>query len=124
MERYMYSDLHKYFFVDFSIILYEWLAQLTYRKTKFQGGEPSCWTPKLIQQLQEVDNRALRAIKVWHENIMEGYITDFPVDTIRSYSDVEMDLFKGPRGRFMLSLQLSIKILICEKGILKMNSDD
>ena len=55
---------------------------------------------------------------------MEGYITDFIVDTVKYYSHAEREFFKGPRGRFMLSWQLSIKMLICEKGILKMNSDE
>ena len=57
-------------------------------------------------------------------HILEGYIIEFVVDTIRSYSDVEREFFKGPRGRFLLSLQLCIKMLIYEKVILKMNSKE
>ena len=44
----IYYDMHKYFFVEFLIILYEWLVQLTYQKINFQGGEPTYWTPELI----------------------------------------------------------------------------
>ena len=40
MGRHIYWDIHKYFFTEFPIILYEWLAQLTYQKRKSQGGEP------------------------------------------------------------------------------------
>ena len=58
------------------------------------------------------------------DNVFEGYIIDFVVDIVKSYSDIEMEFFQGPRGRFLLSLQLWIMILICEKGILKMNSDE
>ena len=94
---------------------------MTYQKTNFQGGELACSTRELIQKLQEVDNKESRVVKVCLDSILEGYITEFAVDTVKSYSDVEKELFKGPRGRFMLSLQLSIKIHICEKGILKMN---
>ena len=61
---------------------------------------------------------------MWIDKILEGYITEFVVDTIKSYNDVERNFFKGPRGIFLLSLQLWIKMLICEKGILKMNSDE
>ena len=65
-----------------------------------------------------------RAIEVWLNNILERLITKFVVNAVKSYSDAERDFFKGPRGRFLLSLQLWIKMFICEKGILKMNSDE
>ena len=55
------------------------------------------------------------------DNILEGYITEFAVDSTKSYNKEEMEFFNGPRGRFLLSLQLSIKMLVCEKGILKMH---
>ena len=54
----------------------------------------------------------------------EGYISEFAVDTVKYYSEAEREFLKAPRGMFLLSLQLSIKILIGEKGILNMNSDD
>ena len=80
--------------------------------------------PKLIEQLKEVYHRASRAVKVWIDIILEGYITEFTVDTVKSYSDAEREFFKGPRGIFLLSLELWIKILICEKGILKMKFEE
>ena len=55
------------------------------------------------------------------DSILEGYINEFVVDTTKSYSEVEREIFNGPRGRFLLCLQLSIKMLVCEKGILKMH---
>ena len=58
------------------------------------------------------------------DKILEGYNTDFVVYTIKSYRDMEREFFHGPRGRFLLSLQLWIKMLICEKGILKMNTEE
>ena len=78
----------------------------------------------MIQQLQVVDNKESRVDEVWLDSILEGYITEFAIDRIKSYNDAERELFKGPRGRFLLSLQLKSKMLICEKGILKMNSND
>ena len=53
---------------------------------------------------------------------MEGYITEFMVEIVKYYSDSEREFFNEPRDRFLLSLQLSIKMIICKKGILKMNS--
>ena len=82
----MHSGPHEYFFSKFSIILYEWLAYLTYRNTNFQGGEPTSWTPELIQELQEVDNRASQAVEIWLDSILEGYITNFTVDTTKYYN--------------------------------------
>ena len=52
---------------------------------------------------------------------MEGYITEFTIDTVKYYSATEREFFKGPRGRFLLSFQLSIKMLIYEKGISNKN---
>ena len=68
-----------------------------------------------------MDNKALRAIEVWLDSILKGYIIKFAVDTNKSYNELEQEFFNGPRGRFLLSLQLSIKMLVCEKGILKMH---
>ena len=77
--------------------------------------------PGSIQELQEIDNRASQAVEVWMDSILEGYITEFAVNTTKSYSKEEKEFFNGPKGRFLLSLQLSIKMLVCEKGILNMH---
>ena len=66
----------------------------------------------MIQQLQEVDNKASRVVEVWISTILEGYITEFMVDTFKYYSDIKREFFNGLRGRFLLSLQLFIKMLI------------
>ena len=58
LERYIHDSPHEYFFCKFPIILYEWLSRFTYKKINFQGGEPTSWTPELIQELQETDNKA------------------------------------------------------------------
>ena len=55
------------------------------------------------------------------DSILEGYITEFVVDTTKSYNEEEREFFSEPRGRFLLSLQLSIKMLVCEKVILKIH---
>ena len=70
LANYIHEIPHEYFFCEFPIILYEWLAQFTYKKTNFQGGEPTSWTLELIQELQETDNKASRAIEVWMDSIL------------------------------------------------------
>ena len=124
LENYMHDGPLKYFFSEFFIIFYDWLARLTYRKTNLQGGEPTRQTSELIQQFQEVDNKASRDVEVCIASILEGYITEFMVDIGKSYNNAEREFFSGPRGRFLLSLQLSIKMIIYEKDILKMNSTE
>ena len=121
LVRCIHENPHEYFFYEFPIILYEWLAWFTYNKTNFQGGEPTTWTPKLIQELQEIDNKASQVVEVCLDSILEGYIIEFAVDTTKSYNEVERELFNGPWVRFLLSLQLSIKMIVYEKGILKMH---
>ena len=81
------------------------------------------WTLELIQELQETNNKALQEVEVWLDSILEGYITEFAFDTNKSFSEVERDFFNGPRGRFLLSLELAIKQLVCEKGIMKMDQE-
>ena len=77
----------------------------------------------MIQELQETDNKASRAVEVWLDSILEGYITDFAFDTNNSFSEAEREFFNGPQGRFLLSLQLFIKHLVYEKAILKMDQE-
>ena len=105
------------------MLLHEWLENFAKWKIKFQGGEPTSWTPKLIQALQETNNKESWVVEVWLDSIFEGYITEFVVDTNKSFSEAEREFFSGPCGRFLLSLQLSIKKLVCEKGILKMDQE-
>jgi hypothetical protein len=45
----------------------------------------------------------------WLDSILGGYITEFVVDCIQSYSVTEKEFFKGPRERFLESLGKWIK---------------
>ena len=123
LEKYIHDGPHEFFFSKFPIILYKCLARFTYRKKNFQGGESTSWTPELIQELQETNNKASQVFEAWLDNILEGYITEFAVETNKSFSEAEREFFNGSRGRLLLSLQLSIKQLVCEKGILKMDQE-
>jgi hypothetical protein len=63
------------------------------------------------------------AVDFWLDNIVVGFITEFAVDTTKSYNIEEKDLLRGPRGRYIISLYTSIKILLYNKGVMKMSSD-
>ena len=51
LAEYIHDGPHEYFFSEFPIIFYEWSTRFTYQKINFQGGEPTSWTPELIQEL-------------------------------------------------------------------------
>ena len=84
----------------------------------FQGGEPTEWTPLLIEWLKRINNPISRAMDFLVDIIIKGYITEFVVDTITSYSEAERKNFQGPRSRYLSLWKTCIKMLICEKGIL------
>ena len=54
----------------------------------------------------------------------EGFITEFAVDQRKSFSKAEMYFFKGYCGRYLNSLNLSLKMLLYEKGVLDIFSDE
>jgi hypothetical protein len=62
-------------------------------------------------------------VYLWLNSILGGYITDFVVDCTQSYSVTKRDLFKGPPGRYLSTLSLWIKMLLCDKNVMKMESD-
>ena len=123
MDRYIHNGPHKWFFCEFPVLLHEWSENFAKWKTKFEGREPTSWTPELIQELHETSNKASREVEVWLDSILEGYIIEFAVDTNKYFSEEERDFFSGPRGILLLSLQLLIKKLVYEKGILKMDQE-
>jgi hypothetical protein len=70
-----------------------------------------------------VNNKFIRAVDFWLDNIVVGFITEFAVDTVKSYSTAEQEFLHGPQGRYIRSLYTSIKILLYNKGVMIMESD-
>ena len=89
LDRYIHDGPHEWHFCEFLVLFHEWLTKFTKRKMNFQGGELTSWTVELIQVLQETSNKALWVVEVWLDSILEGYITEFAVDTNKSFSEVE-----------------------------------
>jgi len=122
LQRYLFTDMHEIFFVEFPIIFHEWLSRITDRKNCFKGDQSTRWNPVLINRLKIISNSIYRAVDYWFDSILGGYITEFAVDTVKSYSAAEREFFQGPRGKFLNSLMWT-KMLLCEKGVLIMESD-
>jgi hypothetical protein len=70
-----------------------------------------------------VNNKFTRVVDFWLDSIVAGFIIEFEVDTMKSYSAIEKEFLHGPQGRYIQSLYISIKILLYNKGVMKMESD-
>ena len=121
VDEYIYSDIHEIFFVEFPIILHEWLSRLVTKKTNFQRRETVEWSDQLVREVTSISNTISRAVDFWVDSILQGYITEFAVDTITSYSEAERNFFQGPRRRYLLRISTRIKMLAYEKGILQLS---
>jgi hypothetical protein len=58
------------------------------------------------------------------ERITVGFITEFAVDTTNSYTAAQKDFLKVPKGRYIRSLYMSINILLHDKCVMTMESDN
>ena len=71
-----------------------------------------------------MNNKFTHAIYFWLDSILAGFITEFVVEIVKSYSIAEQEFLRGPRGRYIRSLYTSIKILLYNKGVMTMESDN
>ena len=96
---------------------------MTERKKNFKEDPLPDWTPERIKPLKSVNNEISRAVDFWTTRTLEAYVTEFAIDTQTSFSEAERRFFKGPRGKYLNSLNLRLKILFPEKGIFLLQSD-
>ena len=89
LDDYIYSDIHEIFFVEFLILLHEWLVGLASRRTNYQTREITEWSDQLIQEVTSVSNVVSRDVDFWVDSILQGYITEFAIDTVTSYSEAK-----------------------------------
>ena len=60
----------------------------------------------------------------WLASVLEGLVTKFAVDQRKRLNETKWYFFKGYRGKYLKSLKLSIKMLLHEKGVMDMISDE
>jgi hypothetical protein len=99
--------------------LYEWLSRLVDTQFDIRSRPPVVWISTLIKKFKRVDNVVSRAVDLWFDRTIGGYISGFSIDIIESYSQEETYFFKGPRGKFLHFLKLKIKLLLHENNIMK-----
>jgi hypothetical protein len=93
LDKYVFSDLHEVFFCDFPHVLQEWLLRLkdNHPTNRIRQIE---WNPVEITQLQQVNNKFTRAVDFWLDSIVAGFITEFAVDTAKSYNATEKEFLR------------------------------
>ena len=117
LQKHIFTDLHEIFLVTYANELYDWLSKLT-DKHVFKNKRNIVWTLELIHTVKSVDNPISQVVDFWLAIFLEGFITDFEVDQRNIFSEVERYFFKGYRGKYLSSLNLSIKMLLHEKGVM------
>jgi hypothetical protein len=119
LGRYIFTDIHNIFFGGVHKELYERLARLEDTHLEIISRPPMVWIATLIKKVKRVDNVVSRATDLWFDITIGGYITEFAIDRVESYSQEDRYFFKGPRGKFLHFLKLKIKMLLHENNILK-----
>jgi hypothetical protein len=70
-----------------------------------------------------ISNKVSCAVDFWLNNVLGGFITKIVIDCTQYYSVIEREFFKGLREIYLSALSTSIKMLLCEKKVMKMESD-
>ena len=122
LQRYIFANLHESFFATFPGELHAWLSRLGDNETFSRRVRPTEWTPKEIQRLERIDNPISRVVDYWLNSLLERFVTEFTMDMLKAYSEVEQYFFKGYWGKYLKSLTLCIKMLLCEKGKLRIDA--
>lgn len=114
-------EIHEILFMSFSSELYEWIMRLADSHGRCKLDQPIVWTPELVRRLEASEDKITRAVDHWLDQIRRGFITEFAIDTTVSYSEVERHFLKGPRGKYVKSLNTWIKMLLCEKWVMRIH---
>ena len=112
MGRYIFTDIHEIFFEGIHKEIYKWLATLADTRFEIRSRPPVVWMLTLIKKVKRVDNVVSRVVYHWFDSTIGGYITEFSIDIVESYTKAERYFFKGPRGKFLHFLKLRIKMLL------------
>ena len=123
LQKYIYTNVHEVFFATFPSELHPWLARLADCSGHVQSDKLTQWNQAAVQKLKNTDNVVSRAVDFWLTSLLSGFITEFVVDTVRAYREAECRFFKGYRAKFLNYLNLWIKMLLCDKGVLQLRSD-
>ena len=123
LQKHIVTDLHAIFFATFGNKIYDWLSKLT-DTSIFKKKRTIVWTLELIQTVKNLGNPITRVVDFWLASVLEGFVIEFAVDQRKSFSEAEHYFFKGYRSKYLKYLNLSIKMLLHEKGTMDLVSDE
>lgn len=66
-------------------------------------------------RLEASEDKIARVVDHWLDRVIGGFITEFAIEIIVSYSEAEMHFLQGPWGKYIKSLNTWIKMLLCGK---------
>jgi len=121
LDHYIYMKIHEIFFASFPSELYEWIVRLADGQGRYKLDQPIVWTLELVCKLEASEDKIARAVDHWLDRIIGGFITEFAIDTTVSYSEAERCFLKGLRGKYINSLNTWIKMLLCEKRVMRVH---
>jgi hypothetical protein len=81
----VFTDLHEAYFCLFPELLQEWILRLKYTHMT-NHIRTVVWTTKNIVRLERVNKKFMHAVDFWLDNITAGFIIEFVVDTMKSYT--------------------------------------
>lgn len=119
LERYLYTEIHKIFFVSFPSKLYKWITKLVDSQGRCRLDKPIMWTPELVHRVEASKDKITRIVDHWLNRIIGGFITKFAVDTLVSYCEAEQHFFKESQGKYVKFLNTWIKMLLSEKRVMR-----
>ena len=99
------------------------VIQVDREKDELPRRSVSSLDPNKNHYLEKGEQRDLRTVDFWTMWTLEAFVTEFTIDTSTSFNEAERQFFKGPRGKYLNSFNLKIKMLLVEKGILLLESD-
>ena len=73
-----------------------------------------------MRRLEASEDNIACTVDHWLDRIIGGFIIEFAVDTSVSYSEAEHRFLKGPRGKYIKSLNTWIKMILCEKRVMQL----
>ena len=121
LECYLSTEIHEIFFESFPYELYEWITKLADSQGRCRPEKPIVWTLELVHRLEASGDKITHVMYHWLDQIIRGFITEFAVDMTVNYSEAERCFLKGPRGKYIKSLNTWIKMLLCEKRVMQIN---
>ena len=89
LDHYIYMEIHEISFMSFSSELYDWIVSLADNQGRYKLDQPIVWTPELVRRLEASEDKIAQAVDHWLDQIIGGFITEFAIDTIVSYSEAE-----------------------------------